>query len=708
LKVSAQRGQVSLQWSASKGARTYAVRRSADPSGPFETVMEGLERCEHIDKTVAEGKTYYYSVLAAAAGLLSAPCSPFPVEVPAPPAAPGGLEAKAEGGRVELRWIPAKDAVRYRVKRAAATSETLETIGECFTETYQDALVEKGKSYGYAVSALNDAGESPNSAIFRIQTPAPPAAPKGLSAQGLNAQVTLTWEPTPGAERYTIKRAVQRDGRGVAVASGVVAPPYTDATVSNGTTYFYSIAAVNAAGEGADSAIVEGAPIDPPRPPAGLSALQSRGSVTLSWSPAKQATSYTVKRGTAKGGPYATVASRLTQASYKDEHVSPGATYFYIVHSVHGKLGGPRSTELSVEVVAPPPAPSGLAAVAESGALLLTWTAIPGATGYRVKRSDGASTPFTKIGEPTEAELEDRDVLSGTEYRYTVSAHNSAGEGPESAPVAGGLQAAPAAPKELRAVAGNGRVSLTWTAAPGATGYHVQRSTGVGGSFSVLATLGASTSYVDTEARNGLLHEYRLLPINDGGEGAPSNIAIATPQAPPPAPTGLEGSSGDGKVLLTWTVAKGAVSYAVRRAAGDAPLALIGTTAERTYADASVSNGTTYRYVVAAVNVGGQGPDSAELKVTPVDLPSLPVGLIARPGDRRVSIVWFATPGATSYGIKRATSPDGPYITVGKPTEPAYEDTAVENRTKYYYLVNAFNAAGRSPNSDRVDATPGV
>ncbi|HVE38923.1 MAG TPA: hypothetical protein VNM14_03480 [Planctomycetota bacterium] len=706
LQVSAQRGQASLVWSPSKGARTYTVKRSADPAGPFETVIDGLPRCEHVDRTVSEGKTYYYSVLAVAEGQQSAPCSAFPVEVPAPPPAPSGLEARAEAGRVELRWIPATDATRYRVKRTAAAGGASTTIGECFTESYQDITVEKDKAYGYTVSALNDAGESPDSATAQVRTPAPPPAPGGLTVQPLNAQVTLSWEPVPGAERYTVKRALKRDGRGVAIASGIAAPPYTDTTVSNGTTYFYSVAAVNAAGEGADSATVEAVPIDPPRPPVGLTAVQTRNAVTLSWSPAKQATSYTVKRGSAKGGPYTTVASRLTQPSYKDDHASPGTTYYYVVHSVHGKLGGPRSAEVHVDVLAVPAAPGGLVVVPGNGVLTLRWTALPGAAGYQVKRSESASGPLKKVAETKDASFEDRDVVPGIEYRYAVSAQNAAGEGPESAPLSARLQSIPGAPKELKAVAGNGRVSLTWAAAPGATGYLVQRSSGVGGSFSVLASIGAATSFADSDARNGVLHEYRLLPINDGGEGPASNIAVATPLAPPPAPTGLESSSGDGKVLLIWAAAKGAVSYAVKRASGDASLVIVGMTNERTYTDTTVTNGTTYRYVVTSVNGGGESPASAELRVTPVDPPALPVGLVAKSGDRRVSIVWFATPGATSYSIKRATSPDGPYITVGKPTEPSYEDTGVENKTKYYYVVNAFNPAGRSPNSDRVEATP--
>ena len=43
---------------------------------------------------------------------------------------------------------------------------------------------------------------------------------------------------------------------------------------------------------------------------------------------------------------------------------------------------------------------------------------------------------------------------------------------------------------------------------------------------------------------------------------------------------------------------------------------------------------------------------------------------------------------------------------IGNPTETAYEDAAVENKTKYFYVVNASNPAGRSSNSDRVEAMP--
>ena len=157
-----------------------------------------------------------------------------------------------------------------------------------------------------------------------------------------------------------------------------------------------------------------------------------------------------------------------------------------------------------------------------------------------------------------EATFEDRDVAALTEYRYAVRAVNAAGESDDGAPVTAALETIPDAPHDLKATAGDRRVELHWTAAKGAAGYHVQRAAEAGGSFSLVATLGPATSYADVTVSNGAAIVYRLVPFNDSGEGAPSNIARAVPIGPPPAPAGLEVSTGDGRVLLTWTAAKGA------------------------------------------------------------------------------------------------------------------------------------------------------
>ncbi|MBC8008712.1 MAG: hypothetical protein H7067_01285 [Burkholderiales bacterium] len=95
-------------------------------------------------------------------------------------------------------------------------------------------------------------------------TPVPPvipAAPAGLAASAGNNQVALTWNAVSGAASYTVKRATTPGGPyATVVATGISTTGYTDATVTNGTTYHYVVSAVNTAGESPASAAVSATP----------------------------------------------------------------------------------------------------------------------------------------------------------------------------------------------------------------------------------------------------------------------------------------------------------------------------------------------------------------------------------------------------------------------------------------------------------------
>lgn len=85
-------------------------------------------------------------------------------------------------------------------------------------------------------------------------------------------------------------------------------------------------------------------------------------------------------------------------------------------------------------------------------------------------------------------------------------------------------------------------------------------------------------------------------------------------------PTGLVAVAGDGRVELGWSASTYAASYSVFRAAvGGGPYASIATgVTALSYSDAGLINGTTYHYVVRAVNAAGASANSVQASATPV------------------------------------------------------------------------------------------
>jgi hypothetical protein len=176
---------------------------------------------------------------------------------------------------------------------------------------------------------------------------------------------------------------------------------------------------------------------------------------------------------------------------------------------------------------------------------------------------------------------------------------------------------------------------------------------------------------------------------------------------PPAAPTDLTATAGYGQVTLAWTASSGATNYNIKRSTtSGVPYTnnIIITTTTTGYTDTNVINGTTYYYVVSALNTGGEGVNSSEVSATPLSSPA-PTLTVTATNYGLVSFTWSTSAGATSYNIKRSPSSGGPYMTINV-TSTSYNDTSVINGTTYYYVVSAVNPGGEGPNSAEVSATP--
>ena len=177
----------------------------------------------------------------------------------------------------------------------------------------------------------------------------------------------------------------------------------------------------------------------------------------------------------------------------------------------------------------------------------------------------------------------------------------------------------------------------------------------------------------------------------------------ATPTVPA-APTNLAASGGTGQINLSWNASSGATSYNVLRSStSGSGYAQIGTSNTTSYPDSTAANGSTYYYVVEAVNSAGTSGNSTQASATAL---AAPTGLGATAGNGSVSLSWTGSTGATGYNVYRSTTNGGPYSKIGSSATTSYSDTTVTNGTTYYYVVTATATNSESSQSGQASATP--
>jgi fibronectin type 3 domain-containing protein len=182
---------------------------------------------------------------------------------------------------------------------------------------------------------------------------------------------------------------------------------------------------------------------------------------------------------------------------------------------------------------APPAAPTGLNATAGNNQVLLSWSAVAGATGYNVYRGTTTGTETllaagTNVSGPT---FTDKTAVNGTQYFYYVTALESGLESGPSREVSARL-GPPTAPTGLMASAGASQVVLSWTAVASATAYDVYRGTSSGTETLLAAGTGITrTTFTDNTAVSGTHYFYYVTALNGTLQSGPSNEVSATPQA---------------------------------------------------------------------------------------------------------------------------------------------------------------------------------
>lgn len=92
--------------------------------------------------------------------------------------------------------------------------------------------------------------------------------------------------------------------------------------------------------------------------------------------------------------------------------------------------------------------------------------------------------------------------------------------------------------------------------------------------------------------------------------------------------------------------------------------------------------------------------------------PTVPLGLVAMPGNGQVWLVWNYSSGGTSYTVKRSRSAGGPYKTLATiqtaDSTPGYRDVGLTNGSSYTYVISCGNKFGESAASASATVMPAV
>ncbi len=340
---------------------------------------------------------------------------------------------------------------------------------------------------------------------FAVQfvTGAAPASPGGLAASSGSGQVGLAWAASAGATAYAVERSATYSGTYAIIATNLTNPAYTDASLTNGSTYYYVVSAFNPAGVSTNTTPVTAVVGSLPR----WSWTLTASSTEANGSPANAIDGDITTRWSS-GTPQ-------TNGMWLRVDMGQPATFQGLVLDCSTSAGDyPRGYQVNVSADG------------------VNWGS-PVATGA----GTSALTPIT--------------FPSQTARYVKITQTGSSGGNWWSIDELNALGAAPAAPLALAAASVSGsQINLSWNASTNAGGYNLKRAPLSGGPYTTLAWNLAGTTYADTGLTGGTLYYYVVTATNAFGESPLSNeVAVRPVSTNPPA---LNYAITGGQLQLDW------------------------------------------------------------------------------------------------------------------------------------------------------------
>ncbi len=755
--VTAGAYSVTLNWNtpSSNGSpiTDYVIQFSQNNSATWSTYDDGVSVSTTTTiPNLLVGTAYKFRVAATNAAGTGAFTSDSSQTVPfGVPTVPLNLLGTAGNAQVVLTWSEPSSTggspiTDYRIQYSSNSGNTWTTFSDSISadRTATVTGLANAVTYIFRVAAINAAGTGINSSNSPSVTPITvPGAPTSLSGTPGNEVIQLTWlAPSFNGGSAITDYAVQwSDNNGASwsdLVDGVTSVPgFTFGGFSNGTSYIFRVAAINAAGTGAYSASSASlTPRQSPSAPSQVNATSGNSKVDLIWSTptnngGSPITDYVVQYST-NGTSWTTFNDGVSTGTITSvTGLTNGTSYFFRVAAVNAAgTGGLRaSTPQSLIPATTPGSPSNISGSIGNSQVSLTWTA-PSVNGgvavsdYIIQFSSNSGSSWSTYidGTSTVTNTTVTGLVNGTSYLFRVAAVNSAGAGNYS------LNSSiltpkgpPTPPWGLTGTAGNAQVQLTWLAPENnggspITDYILQRSADNGISWSTFNDgSSVNTNGTITGLSNGTAYIFRVAATNTLGTGdysEPSTSLI--PKTVPGAPTNLTGTAGVSQVTLNWiapasTGGSDILDYEVEynSSGGTWTTFSDGVSTNTGTTITGLSNGTQYSFRILAKNAAGNSNYSNTVLYTPqMTTPSAPRDVAATAGYMEVSISWNEPTSngggsITDYSIQYSSNSGTSWTTFddGVSEIKSAIVTGLTNGTFYIFRVAAKNGIGTGPYS---------
>ena len=296
-----------------------------------------------------------------------------------------------------------------------------------------------------------------------------------------------------------------------------------------------------------------------------------------------------------------------------------------------------NAADRTLEANAPPPiaapgAPTDVVATAGAGQANVRWTppASDGGspvTSYTVTADAGAGltspAPITTSGSSTEVAFS--RLTNGVSYTFTVHATNAIGDGAESLPSAAVTPVArPRPPTGVTAIPGNASAVVSWlppVSNGGSAITHYVISAHPGGTRTIVPG-STTTTAAAGDLTNGTSYTFTVHASNavgDSDESLPS--AAVTPASRPLPPSGVTAVAGNSSAKVSWVPPTwnggSAITHYVITTQPTATKTIVPGSATTTAAVGGLTNGTTYTFIVRAVNAVGPSAGSETPPIVP-------------------------------------------------------------------------------------------